>query len=237
MLKLIFKSILIIIFLFGAIEISQSQTFHRDSLHFTGIVYDASTLSAISEVHIIGEDIHEISSTEGDFSIWARTGDTVQFSHIAYKNAQWIISDTIKNPDMMVGIFLVQDTVNVAEVVIYPRLMSLESMLTQPIPQDKDIRNAKNNLKIMGYQARNNPVTTWDAEMNQKYSLRKAQMGTEYAGLIPPDEMVNFTAVIPLAFAIIRQKYNTENKEELKITSQEENVIKSLFLRKVVGEK
>lgn len=230
------KVLLILILFLGMENIFYGQTLQRDSIHFTGVVYDAATLSAISEVHVTGNDIHTISTLDGGFSFWACTEDTLKFSHIAYKEAHWIISDTIKNPDMMVGIFLVQDTVQVAEVVVYPRLMSLESLMAQPLPQDKDISNAKNNLNILGYQARNNPVTTMDAEMNQRYALQRAQMGTEYKGLIPPDEMVPITAIIPLAFAIIRQKYQNDHKEQLKITRQEEDVIKSLYVKKKLGE-
>ncbi|MCF8372878.1 MAG: hypothetical protein K9H64_14745 [Bacteroidales bacterium] len=235
--KKIFSKFILILFLF--VEICGSvwgQTIQRDSIHFTGAVYDAVSLTAISEVHITGKEIKTTSALDGGFSIWVRTGDTLIFSHISYKKANWIISDTIDNPDMLVGIFLVQDTVNVAEVVVYPRLMSLESLMAQPLPQDKDIRNAKNNLNILGYQARNTREATWDAEMNQRYALQKAQMGTEYKGLLPPDAMVPITAIIPLALALIRQKYQNDNKEKLKVSPQEEDLMKSLFIRKKMEE-
>ena len=225
-----------IILTIGFSYIATAQSFERDSIHFSGAVYDAEELSGISEVHILGNGFHSISELDGSFSMWVQTGDTIRFSHVAYKNTSWAVSDTIKNPDMLVGIFLSKDTVAVSEIVIYPRLRSLESLMTQPLPQDKDIRNAKNNLSLLGYQARNTQKTTWDAEDNANYALQKSQMQVEYAGLISPDEMVSFTAIIPIAVALIRKKYADKNKEELKITSQEEDLLKTKFIKKKLEE-
>jgi hypothetical protein len=39
-----------------------------------------------------------------------------------------------------------------------------------------------------------------------------------------------------LALALIRQKYLNDHKEKFKITSQEEDVIKTLFIRKMMEE-
>ncbi len=226
------KSLLIIAISICNIANVFGQKSEPDSIHFTGVIYDAQNLSTISEVHITSKTTKSTSDSEGKFSFWANTEDSINFSHLAYNNITWIVSDTIKNHDMLIGIFMFTDTISISEVVIYPRLQSLESLMTQQLPQDKNIRNAKNNLNIVGYQARNTRETTWDAEMNQRHTLQKAQTKTEYSGLISPDDMVPITAIIPLAMAFIKEKYNSKNKEKLEITSKEESVIINLFIRK-----
>ena len=230
-----------IVLLFGVLMFVRGTTTYAqiqpsDSIHFVGQVYDAETLMGISEVHVLGQKYNTTTGIDGGFSLWACKGDSIRFSHVSHKTTYWMVSDTITNPDMLIGIFLSRDTVALAEVVIHPRLMSLESLMTQPLPQDKDTRNAKNNLKVLGYQARNNQKTTWDAEDNTTYALQKRRMQAEYAGMLSPDDMVSITAVIPLAIALLKQKYANDNKEELKLNNQEEELLKSRYVRRKIEE-
>ncbi len=221
--------IILLLFSFGNTSMAQVLS---DSIHFSGIVYDADSITPITNVHVSLNEKGTSTTNNGQFSFWIQKGDSLRFSHISYQNFYWLVPDTIDNPDMLLGLFMSKDTSVLAEIVIYPRLPELESLMTKQVKEDQDIRNAKNNLNIMAYQARHNRVTTWDAEMNTDMKLRGYEMSATYNGLLPPDEIVPITAIVPLAIALVRQKYNSQHQEMLKVTPLEEDLIKTLFTKK-----
>jgi hypothetical protein len=215
----------------GFFQDLNAQSLLPDSIHFTGIVYNSDSLQVISDVHVQLNKKGTQTGINGQFALWLNKGDSLNFSHVSYKNNMWIVPDTIINPDMLLGIFLSKDTSQLAEVIVYPRLPELESLMTKQVREDQELRNAKNNLQILSYQARHNPVTGWDAEMNTDSKLRAYEMNASYNGLLSPDEMVPITAIVPLAIALIVQKYSIDNKEKFKVSPLEEELIKSLYQR------
>ena len=223
---------LILSFVFFCLtDISYGQHVEADSLHFTGRVYDADSLTCIPYVNYKFGNSGSVCDETGSFSFWGRGGDTIVFSHISYKQGIWIVPDSIYDPDLLVGVFLSRDTILVNEVIVFPRLPDLKSLALKPVEQNKDIRNARNNLDILAYQAGHTRPETWDSEMNQKYVLDNYRMQAMNKGLISPDEILPITAVIPLAIALIRQKYQSDNKEDLKIKPNEEDLLIGLYKR------
>lgn len=152
---------------------------------------------------------------------------------MGYKTVLFIIGDTLPGIDYLLGIRMTKDTIPLKEVIIYPRIIGdIKTVMTNTRVDSRRTQNAAHNLQIAVYQGITNQNKEWDAKMNQKYVLDQYNKENMNQGLIPQDQMINFTAVIPLTVFAIKQ-INKEEKLPLKISKEEENTIKSLFMREI----
>lgn len=228
--KIKITGLLLFIFISSSTSIL-AQFGSSDSIHFSGIIFDSENLSPVANVHVyINGKVLSTSNNEGEFFIWARTFDTLSVSHIAYKKIEWIVPDSIDNPDQLIGFFLSPDSVLLSEVLIYPRLNEIRQLMNMQLPEDQELVNARNNLKIMAYQAgKPQKQQNWGAEQNQDKQMMKYQSKAFNNGFIPQDQMIPVTAIIPMAFALIREKYKQENQKNVSLIPKEQELLKSLY--------
>jgi hypothetical protein len=208
-----------------------AQILRADSVHLSGIVMQSPELSPIAGVHVtVG---HHLTTTDEDgrFYLWATTGDSLRFTHVSFKPVIWYIPDTIVHNDLLLGLFMTTDTTQLDEVVVYPRITNLSLALTRTTKSEEEMQLARANLNAAAWAARNNRQSDWDASKNQDFQMQKYHAKAEYRGMIPPDEMVPVTAIIPLALSLVRQYYENANKEQFRITPAERDLLERLYLK------
>lgn len=212
---------------------------------FHGLMLDAATESPLANSQIfINRIFSAVSDHEGKFAFYVNRRDTVVFSNVGYKKAVMHISDTLRGKEFLAGVFMHADTINIGEVVIFPRLASLRSdLLRPPSESSRQMENAKYNMAISSYQGRVNTGKLGDPSMNYEM-IRQQQKNDAYSkGQIPSDKIVGLSPLllIPAAYLLINGLPEKPASVKPLVTDQEANMIISGYMeslrKKSVKEK
>ncbi len=168
-------------------------------IQITGLVMTSDSLRAIPFTHVFVKSSGRgvVCNYEGFFSMVIDMGDTLMFSSVGFKEAEYIVPrDLNKNRYSMVKL-MTRDTIHLSETVIYPWPSQEEfkhAFLTLNIPDD-DLERAKKNLdrELMKDLARQMPQ---DANESQDYYQRQEADRYYYYGQQPPENIFS-----PLAWA------------------------------------
>ena len=226
------KKVIFLIY-FIAISLSINAQFSmQDSLKFTGIVFDKSSLDSLSGAHIIlNNKKGTITNQYGQFSFFAYVGDTVSFSFVGYKPTFIKVTDSIPGKEFLLGIALTKDTLLLSEVIIKPRIdyNKFKYQLINEYQPESDYINAKNNLEITKIAASRAPKKL-DAAINADRALRRYEQGAMNLGMIRSDNIIgtNLLGLIPLGIAYLSGKLKPQ---EPKIFLQEKEIdfLKEIF--------
>ena len=220
----IHKFFLSAIFLTFSYNSALAQTNASDSvklIQFTGVVLEADSLNPLPFTHITIKNSHigTITDYYGFFSFVAKENDTIVFSNISYKRAEFIIPENLPDNRYSVIQLMQQDTFLLKETVIYPwptREQFKEAFLHADIPDD-DLERAKKNLAkedLIEYadNIEGDPSTSYKYVMNQQYTRMY------YAGQYPSISLLN-----PIAWAkFIKAWKNGEFKRKDKRKSYDD---------------
>ncbi|MEE2699736.1 MAG: carboxypeptidase-like regulatory domain-containing protein [Bacteroidota bacterium] len=138
---------ILLIFLFAV----GFNTFAQDkSVQFTGILVSTDSLLTIPFANILIKNNEKgtISDFYGYFSLVANKGDTIIFSCLGYKQANFIIPEKTQENFITIVQKLESDTILLKETKVYPwpsRDQFKQAFLTTDIPDD-DIERAKKNI-------------------------------------------------------------------------------------------
>ena len=209
-----------------------SQELVSDSILFTGVVYESDSMQPLEAAHFILRNKGGITDLAGQFNFYANSGDTVRFSYMGYKTVLFVITDTLSELEYLVGIRMTRDTIPLKEVVIYPRVIGdIKMAMTNTQVESQQSQIASQNLKIATYQGlTSQPV--WDADMQTRNAINQQNERNMNKGMVPSDQMLNFTAIIPLTYFAIK-KFAGKEREVRKITIEEEYKIKSMLFKEV----
>ncbi len=176
-----------------------AQNKDNDLIQFSGILLSSDSLNPVQFAHVILTKSYRgtVSDYYGFFSFVAQKGDTVSFSCVGYKQAQYIIPDTLTTNRYSLIQLMTRDTINLATAIVYPwptREQFRQAFLTINIPDD-DLARAKKNLALAEMKERmeNMPM---DGSMNYKYQMQQQQSKLYYAGQYPSISLLN-----PIAWA------------------------------------
>jgi hypothetical protein len=168
-------------------------------IQFSGVVVDGEDLMPIPFTAIIIKNTHRgtVSDYYGFFSIVARKNDTIEFSYLGYKKAQFVIPDSLEESRYSLIQMMFSDTILLKETVIYPwptKEQFKEAFLSLRIPDD-DMERARKNLNYASIReaARNMPM---DGSMNYKWQMQQQQNRLYFAGQFPQNNLLN-----PIAWA------------------------------------
>ena len=206
-------------------------------LNLSGVVMDSDSLKPIINVYYsLNGKLRGISDSGGKFSIYARIGDTLSFSHIGYRTKMLNVSDSLQLDSYLVGIFMTQDTIRLQEVVIFPRLGNLRQEMTSFRGNGDFQRDiAKQNLDIATYQGLTSTPDLTDPEIQYNYQASKVIMDAVERGGIPSDKIVSvsvFTGVALIMSFLLEDK--SELQKPVKLPgNQEVNWIKNYYLKKL----
>ena len=182
----------IIFLLFSSSIFSFSQ--ERDLIQFSGVVVEMDSLRPVPFTTIIIKNTRRgtIGDFYGYFSFVAEEKDTVIFTGIGYKKAQFIIPDTLTSNRYSLIQVLNTDTVLLKETVIYPwptKEQFKEAFLNTNVPDD-DLARAKKNLEREELKEKFETMAM-DGSMNYKAHMQQQYAHLYWAGQYPPNNLLN----------------------------------------------
>lgn len=178
---------------------SYGQDKEKTLIQFSGVVVSGDDLEPISFTSIMIQNTHRgtISDYYGYFSFVAEVNDTILFSSIGYKDAQFIIPDTLPSFRYSIIQLLQPDTIVLPEATVYPwptKEQFKQAFLNAHVPDD-DLARAQKNLDPRTMEALMASMPMGPSG-NFKYQMQEYQTRIYYSGQAPPLNILN-----PLAWA------------------------------------
>lgn len=183
--------------LFGNEAVAQTK---NDSLiQFSGVLLTRDSLEAVpfATVMIKGSNRGTISDYFGYYSFVAERGDTIQFSYVGFKDAFFVIPDSLNRKNYSLIQMMDVDTIILQEAVIYPwptKEQFRQAFLDLRLPED-DKQIAMRNLDRAEMKER---MENMQASGSEAYKLTMQSHANQlyYAGQLPPNNLLN-----PIAWA------------------------------------
>lgn len=167
---------------------------------------DASTHQSIANTHYFINGLSSGNSgADGKFSVYVYRGDTIRFTFLGYSDVT-CLTDTLPGNSYVAGIFMETDTLNIGEVLVFPRMGDLRSeFMNSSSDVSPEMLNARNNILVSTYQGVNSSATLGDAGANYDMIRRKQVINAYEMGGISSGRMVglNFFALIPASIYLL----------------------------------
>ena len=168
-------------------------------IQFSGVMVEGEKLQPVPYTSIIVKNTRRgtISDYFGYFSFVAQKSDTIEFSAIGFRPAQYIIPDTLTSNTYSLIQVLGKDTIYLKATEIFPwpsKEQFKQAFLDLNLPDDDMARATKNMAhadikeKMVGM--------AMDASLNYKNATKQYQSKLYYAGQTPPNNLLN-----PIAWA------------------------------------
>jgi len=210
-------------------------------LKISGIVFSEEGLLPLPNVHfrIESRNIAGVTNLQGRFEVFSRQSDTIRFTYIGYKDALFVLADSLASGDYLAAIILSRDTILLQEIVVLPRRKNLrQEFINAELAPDVELENAKRNLQISAYQGVSGKGVKWDSDMSYDLQTMRMEMKAMNLGMISPDQMIalNPLTVIPLVIYKISQEEESYKAPDVFITESEveallENYRKKIYLK------
>jgi hypothetical protein len=180
--------ILFIISFFGIYAYGQDDNL----IQFSGVIRNLK-YEPVEHVHIINlrRGSGTISNYKGMFSFIVQPGDSILFRAIAYKNSLVVIPDTLSDSHYPRDVYLLNDTIRLAEVKIFPWKSYEEfkvAFVNLELPND-DMQRAAKNIELI--KAQLNMDFEPNADLAFKNSMKQQYEKLYYAGQYPSISILN----------------------------------------------
>lgn len=188
---------------------------NNDLIQFSGVIVEGDSLRPVPYTSIMIRNSYRgtVSDYFGYFSFVAQKKDTIEFSAIGYRNAVFVIPDTLSTNTYSLIQVLATDTVYLNTAVVYPwpsKEQFKQAFLQLNIPDD-ELARAQKNMDRADIRERM-AGTSADGSINYKYTMQQYQSKLYYAGQLPPNNLLN-----PIAWAkFIKAWKNGEFKNKTK---------------------
>lgn len=176
-----------------------AQNIDADLLQFSGVLLTRDSLEPVPFASVMIKDSHRgtISDYYGYFSFVAEKGDTIQFSYIGYKDAYFVIPDSLDRKNYSLIQMMDIDTVILQEAIIYPwptKEQFRQAFLDLRLPED-DKQIAMRNLNREELRER---ISYMEASPSESFKIANQMRANQlyYAGQLPPNNLLN-----PIAWA------------------------------------
>ena len=178
--------------------LAQAET--KDNLvQFTGMVLDGSDEELIpvsyTNIYLKGKGRGTYSDLRGYFTIVVEKGDTVTFSAIGYKEAQFVIPDTLEEDHYSIVQLMTRDTFNLPETVVFP-WPSREHFKIEFLAMDVSDILAERAMENLAEEAlrRQRADIAVDGNESADFYLRQQAKTNYYIGQTPPMNIFNVVA-------------------------------------------
>jgi len=124
----------------------------------------------------------------GRFSFFGLPSDTIVFTYLGYQPSRLVVPDTLKSDEYVMGVFMDQQAIKLAEIIILPRTPTT-SIILSPVKTDQqtmDIAQGHANDAVI--KGLTQSAQVYDADMNAKKAIRNNQIRTEYKGILATPE-------------------------------------------------
>ncbi|HEX8516002.1 MAG TPA: carboxypeptidase-like regulatory domain-containing protein [Bacteroidia bacterium] len=163
-------------------------------IQFSGVVVEGDSLRPVPYASIVVRNSYRgtVSDYFGYFSFVAQKGDTMEFSAIGYRDASFIIPDTLSTNKYSLIQVLGTDTVylKTTEVYPWPSKEQFKHAFLQLNTPDDDLARAQKNMDRADMKERMTGMAT-DASLSYKYTQQQYQSKLYYAGQLPPNNLLN----------------------------------------------
>ncbi len=133
-----------------------------------------------------------VTDGKGFFTLVASPGDVVEFISIGYKDAQYIVPDTLKATHYSIVQVMKRDTISLNEVTVYAWPTKDEfkaAFLKLNVPND-DLNRAQKNMAAEEMRELVNGIAM-DGADNFRYSMEQRYQKLSYIGQYPPNQLLN----------------------------------------------
>ncbi len=185
-----FKKVLItVVFsLFFLPGFSQEDTL----IQFSGVIRNLK-YEPVENVHIINlkKGTGTTSNLKGMFSFIVKPSDSILFRAVGYKNSLVVIPDSVGDTHYPRDVYLLNDTIRLAEVKIFPWKSYEEfkvAFINLEIPEN-DMQRAAKNIELI--KAQLNMDFEPNADLAFKNSMRQQYEKLYYAGQYPSISVLN----------------------------------------------
>ncbi|MGE5418553.1 MAG: hypothetical protein ACM3UT_00130 [Chloroflexota bacterium] len=154
----------------------------------------------------VNKSFKSVTDSNGAFAIYVSVSDTIIFSRTGYKPADVIISDTLVGKQYIAGIFMSQDTLQIGEVIIVPRVSNLRSeIMNTRTRTSPEVENARHNVAVSAYQGRTTTGKLGDPATNYEMLRQRQRINAYERGGIPSDRIVGLSPfmLIPAAYLLM----------------------------------
>lgn len=203
--KALIISVLFFLFFCGYSQ-NDSLLPQKHLVEFSGVILNADSLTPVSFAHIFNKNRNsgDVADYYGYFTIIGKTYDTIVFSSVGYKKAEYIIPDSLITGTYSLIQVMVNDTIHLSGAVVHPWSnyeQFKRAFLQLEIPED-DYDRAKKNLARAELKEKfeKMPMT---ASMNYKNYINQQVYDMSYTGMQPQSltSMVNNPLLNPFAWA------------------------------------
>lgn len=184
----------LLIFSVVLVNAQEEKTDDDPYVQFSGIVVSADSITSVPFTNIVIKNTWRgtVADYYGYFSFVARKMDTIIFSSMGFKKAEFIIPDTIRGDRYSLIQVMSSDTIVLSQTVIYPwpsREEFVDAFINFDVPDD-DYERAKKNLAAAKIRemAEQYPM---DGSMNFDWSMQQHQQRLYYIGQTQPITVLN----------------------------------------------
>jgi hypothetical protein len=219
----------LVFFTFFSYNLS-GQSGESVSIKISGVVFEGDSLIPLPNAHfqVLNENLAGLTNQLGRFELFVLSGDTVKFTYVGYKDTYFEVKDTLITDDYVVGVFMSRDTIQIREVVVYPRRRDLrQDFMSIKADQDLQLDNAKRNINISSYQGINGKQVLWDSDESYKMVSQKRKMDAMNQGMVAPDQMVGISFLVLIPYAIYKLSYPDEkmSPDDIYISESEYEIL------------
>lgn len=183
-------------------------------IQFSGLVLTSDSIYPIPYVVVYANGEGVYTDFNGFFSFAARPGDTIQFSHVQYKKAIFVIPDTLGSFKYNIVQLLTTDTVYLPMTIIraFPSRKIFDKVfVNKEVPDDKLARATKNLDKHeLKERAKNMDPS---ASENYRNTMQNESRKMYHAGQLPPNNLLNPFAWAKFFEAWKRGDFKNDKKE------------------------
>ncbi len=188
------RTFLLLSFILLLSNLINAQDLNSNLVQFSGVVVSADSLKPIPfcDITIVNADRGTTSDINGYFSFVALKKDIIEFTAMGFSSTRFVIPDTITRNRYSLIQALTEDTILLAEALIYP-WPSVEqfkqAFINVQIPDD-DIEIARKNLEFEEMKDRAQAMPM-DGAMNFRNMIDRQTSKLYYVGQLPPNNLLN----------------------------------------------
>ncbi len=158
------------------------------------VVYETDSLRGLpfASVIIRSKNTGAVTDYFGFFTLVASSGDVVEFISLGYKDAQYIVPDTLKATHFSISQAMKKDTITLPTAVVYPWPTKEEfktAFLKLTVPMD-DLTRAQKNMAAEEMRELVKGISM-DGYDNYLYSMQQRYQKMSYMGQYPPNNLLN----------------------------------------------
>jgi signal peptidase I len=192
--------LLFILWIISGICVAQNKTTDDERyIQLSGVVVEGDSMKGVpfTSVVIKNTKYGAVTERDGFFTLIVKPGDEIEFVNIGYKDASYVVPDTLKAKHYSVVQIVHRDTFTLKEIAIYPwpDKEDFKAAFLKLNVANSDLDRAKQNLAAEEMRELVRGISM-DSYGNYRYAMQQQYNKMYYQGGYPPNNLLN-----PMAWA------------------------------------